>query len=96
MPRLPFSCTVAATPLVRPGPKWYRSIRSGPLNSFVVFTAARMMHTGDLFQSMNMPFIDFVNSGGSATGFAATLSKAVAGVSGVAGADHLQAIYDGR
>ena len=42
-----------------------------------------------------MPFIDFVNSGGSATGFAATLSKAVAGVSGVAGADHLQAIYDG-
>ena len=52
-------------------------------DTFVVFTAARMMHTGDMFQSMNMPFIDFVNSGGSATEFAATLSKAVAGVSGV-------------
>ena len=52
-------------------------------DTFVVFTAVRMMHTGDMFQSMNMPFIDFVNSGGSATEFAATLSKAVAGVSGV-------------
>ena len=52
-------------------------------DTFVVFRAARMMHTGDMFQSMNMPFIDFVNSGGSATEFAQTLSKAVDGVSGV-------------
>lgn len=52
-------------------------------DTFVVFTAARMMHTGDMFQSMNMPFIDFENSGGSATGFAAALSRAVAGVRGV-------------
>ena len=52
-------------------------------DTFVVFTAARMMHTGDMFQRMNMPFIDFENSGGDATEFAATLSKAVAGVEGV-------------
>ena len=52
-------------------------------DTFVVFRAARMMHTGDMFQSMNMPFIDFVNSGGSATEFAQTLSKAVDGISGV-------------
>ena len=52
-------------------------------DTFVVFRAARMMHTGDMFQTMNMPFIDFVNSGGSATEFAQTLSKAVAGISGV-------------
>ena len=52
-------------------------------DTFVVFRAARMMHTGDMFQTMNMPFIDFVNSGGSATEFARTLSNAVAGISGV-------------
>ena len=52
-------------------------------DTFVVFPAARMMHTGDMFQTMNMPFIDFANSGGSATEFAGTLSKAVAGISGV-------------
>lgn len=52
-------------------------------DTFVVFRAARMMHTGDMFQTMNMPFIDFANSGGSASEFARTLSKAVAGVSGV-------------
>ena len=52
-------------------------------DTFVVFRAVRMMHTGDMFQSMNMPFIDFVNSGGSATEFAQTLSKAVDGISGV-------------
>ena len=52
-------------------------------DTFVVFRAARMMHTGDMFQTMNMPFIDFASSGGSASEFARTLSKAVAGVSGV-------------
>ena len=52
-------------------------------DTFVVFRAARMMHTGDMFQTMNMPFIDFANSGGSASEFARTLSQAVAGVSGV-------------
>lgn len=52
-------------------------------DTFVVFRAAGMMHTGDMFQTMNMPFIDFANSGGSASEFARTLSKAVAGISGV-------------
>ena len=55
-------------------------------DSFVVFTAARTMHTGDLFQRMNVPFIDFVNSGGSATEFAETVAKARAGISNV---DHI-------
>ena len=52
-------------------------------DTFVVFRAARMMHTGDMFQSRNMPFIDFVNSGGSATEFPETLRNAVAGIDGV-------------
>lgn len=52
-------------------------------DSFVVFRQARMMHTGDMFQSMNMPFIDFVNSGGSATEFSDTLENAVKGIRGV-------------
>ena len=52
-------------------------------DSFVVFRHARMMHTGDMFQSRNMPFIDFVNSGGSATEFPHTLEKAVAGIENV-------------
>ena len=41
------------------------------------------MHTGDMFQSRNMPFIDFVNSGGSATEFAQTLRRAESGIEGV-------------
>ena len=52
-------------------------------DTFVVFRQARMMHTGDMFQRRNVPFIDFVNSGGSATEFAVTLQKAVDGISGV-------------
>ena len=52
-------------------------------DSFVVFRDARMMHTGDMFQSRNMPFIDFVNSDGSATEFPHTLEKAVAGIENV-------------
>ena len=52
-------------------------------DTFVVFRQARTMHTGDMFQSMNMPFIDFANSGGSATEFARTLGKAVEGITGV-------------
>lgn len=52
-------------------------------DTFVVFTAARMMHTGDMFQSRNMPFIDFANSGGSATEFPQTVQRAVEEIAGV-------------
>lgn len=52
-------------------------------DSFVVFTAARTMHTGDMFQRMNVPFIDVVNSGGNATEFTETLTKARDGIGNV-------------
>ena len=55
-------------------------------DSFVVFRAARTMHTGDMFQWMNVPFIDVDNSGGNATAFAETLTKARASISDV---DHV-------
>ena len=52
-------------------------------DTFVVFPAARVMHTGDMFPRQQMPFIDVANSGGSAIEFAATLQKAVAGIKNV-------------
>ena len=52
-------------------------------DSFVVFPATRTMHTGDMFQRMNVPFVDVDNSGGSATEFAETLTKARAGIRNV-------------
>ena len=52
-------------------------------DTFVVFKAARAMHTGDMFQRKGLPFIDVVNGNGSATEFGATLRKAVAGVADV-------------
>jgi glyoxylase-like metal-dependent hydrolase (beta-lactamase superfamily II) len=52
-------------------------------DSFVVFPAVRAMHTGDMFQRKNMPFIDATNSGGSAIDFAQALEKAVAGIKDV-------------
>jgi glyoxylase-like metal-dependent hydrolase (beta-lactamase superfamily II) len=52
-------------------------------DAFVVFPAARAMHTGDMFPRQQMPFIDFANSGGSATEFGPTLQKAVAAITNV-------------
>jgi len=50
-------------------------------DTFVVFRAARTMHTGDMFQRLGgLPFIDVPNSNGSATEFGETLKKAVAGI----------------
>ena len=52
-------------------------------DTFVVFRAARTLHTGDMFQRKGLPFIDVANGNGSATEFGETLKKAVAGISGV-------------
>ena len=49
-------------------------------DTFVVFRAAKTMHTGDMFQRLGIPFIDVPNSNGSATEFGDTLAKAVAGI----------------
>ncbi len=49
-------------------------------DTFVVFRAARTMHTGDMFQRLGIPFIDVPNSNGSATEFGDTLTSAVAGI----------------
>jgi glyoxylase-like metal-dependent hydrolase (beta-lactamase superfamily II) len=48
-------------------------------DTWVVFAAARAVHTGDMFGRKHPPFID-PNSGGSGIEFASTLSKAVAGL----------------
>lgn len=52
-------------------------------DTFVVFPAARAMHTGDMFPRQQQPFIDVANSGGSAIDFGPTLRKAVAGIKNV-------------
>ncbi len=50
-------------------------------DTFVVFKAARTMHTGDMFQGKLLPFIDAENgNGGSAIEFGRTLTRAIAGV----------------
>ena len=46
-------------------------------DSFVVFTAARAVHTGDIYQLRWLPFID-PGSGGSILAFPRTLARAVA------------------
>ena len=46
-------------------------------DTWVVFPAVRTMHTGDMFQRKNMPFIDVENSRGSAVEFASTQGKAL-------------------
>ena len=48
-------------------------------DTFVVFRAARTLHTGDMFQRKGIPFIDVQNGNGSATEFGETLKKAIAG-----------------
>ena len=53
-------------------------------DTFVVFKAARTMHTGDMFQGKLLPFIDADNgNGGSAIEFGRTLTRAIAGISDV-------------
>jgi len=52
-------------------------------DSFVVFPSVRAMHTGDMFQRFNMPFIDTQNSGGSAVEFNRTLQRAVSTIKNV-------------
>jgi cyclase len=51
-------------------------------DTFVVFTAARTMHTGDIFAWKALPFVDPAN-GGSVLEQPQTLAKAVAGVKNV-------------
>jgi cyclase len=46
-------------------------------DTFVVFPAARAMHTGDMFPRAQMPFIDAADNGGSAVELGDTLQKAV-------------------
>jgi glyoxylase-like metal-dependent hydrolase (beta-lactamase superfamily II) len=52
-------------------------------DTFVVFPALRAMHAGDMFPLAQMPFIDFTNSGGSATEFSKTLQGAVTTIKNV-------------
>lgn len=52
-------------------------------DTWVVFPAVRAMHTGDMFQRKNMPFIDVQNNSGSAVEFNGTLQKAVTTIKGV-------------
>ena len=51
-------------------------------DSFVVFPALRVMHTGDIFARKGTPLID-TNNGGSGTDYPVTLKKAAAGIRGV-------------
>ena len=49
-------------------------------DTFVVFRAARTVHTGDMFQRKALPFVDVASSGGSAVEFGQTLTQAVEGL----------------
>jgi cyclase len=51
-------------------------------DSFVVFSALRVMHTGDIFARKGTPLID-TNNGGSGADYPVTLKKAAAGIRGV-------------
>jgi cyclase len=52
-------------------------------DTWVVFPALRAMHTGDMFQRKNMPFIDTANNGGNAAEFNDTLKKALSTIKNV-------------
>jgi glyoxylase-like metal-dependent hydrolase (beta-lactamase superfamily II) len=45
-------------------------------DTFVVFPAARVMHTGDMYPRAHMPFIDVADNSGSAVEFHQTLQRA--------------------
>jgi cyclase len=48
-------------------------------DTFVVFPALRVMHTGDAFHTRDLPLMD-ANNGGTGVGYAATLAKAASAV----------------
>ena len=52
-------------------------------DTFVVFPAARVMHTGDMYPRAHMPFIDVADNAGSAVEFNQTLQRAVSGITNV-------------
>jgi cyclase len=52
-------------------------------DTFVVFPAARAMHTGDMYPRSHMPFVDTANNGGSAVEFSQTLQKALTTIKNV-------------
>jgi cyclase len=52
-------------------------------DTFVVFPAARVMHTGDMYPRAHMPFIDVADNAGSAVEFNQTLQRAVSGIKNV-------------
>ena len=49
-------------------------------DTWVVFTDARTVHTGDMMARKGLPFIDAANSNGSATEFGSTLQGAADGI----------------
>jgi glyoxylase-like metal-dependent hydrolase (beta-lactamase superfamily II) len=52
-------------------------------DAWVVFSAARAMATGDMFQLKHVPLIDSANNSGSAVAFNDTLQKALATIKNV-------------
>ena len=52
-------------------------------DAFVVFTAARTVHSGDMFAQKDIPFIDVPNRNGRAVEYGETLKKAAAGIPNV-------------
>jgi cyclase len=52
-------------------------------DTFVVFPAARAMHTGDMYPRSHMPFVDVANNGGSAVEFNQTLQNALTTIKNV-------------
>ncbi len=51
-------------------------------DTFVVFPALKVMHSGDIFAGKGTPIMD-VNNGGSGVAYPKTLAKAAAGIKGV-------------
>ena len=51
-------------------------------DTFIVFPALRVLHTGDAFPNKGMPIMD-INNGGSGVAIGETLSKAASGIKGV-------------
>jgi cyclase len=51
-------------------------------DTFVVFPAPKVMHTGDMFPEKATPYID-TNDGGSGVEYPKTLAKAAAGIKGI-------------
>jgi cyclase len=52
-------------------------------DTFVVFPAARVMHTGDMYPRAHMPFIDVADNAGSAIEFSETLQRALTTIKNV-------------